>query len=296
MCSLRSFLATTSSTLSSTPLRPSFHDSSTRTAYCSTVSGCVLNTISTATCAPLRRSNSASVCSSAERCCALSVPVRSVTRAFSGGTAICAAATATRKRLLSEINLRRSRDFFLVLHRELRLFLEAEHHRREVAGERAHRDVVLLHCPDVAVARHRDAVLGALELRLQLKEVLVRLELRIVLGDHQQARQRAGELALRLREALEGLRVVHQLRGGLDRADLGARVGDAEQHLLLLGGESLHRGDQVRHQVGAPLVLVEHLGPACLDLLVGLLEGVVAAAAEQQRCKKKNESRQATGS
>src|SRR5689334_8757763 len=81
----RPFLAMTSSAESSTPLRPSFHASSTRTAYWSIVSGSVVGTISTAICAPLRFSNSASVCSSASRCCALSVPVRSVTRDSSGG-------------------------------------------------------------------------------------------------------------------------------------------------------------------------------------------------------------------
>ena len=89
------------------------------------------------------------------------------------------------------------RDFALVLDREVGLGLEAEHHRGQVRREGAHGDVVVLHRLDVAVAGHRDAVLGALELRLQIAEVGVRLELRIVLGHHQQARKRAGELALR---------------------------------------------------------------------------------------------------
>src|SRR5579871_1592706 len=183
MCSLRSSLATTSSTPSSTPLRPSFQDSSTRTANCSTVSGWVVGNISTATCAPLRDSSSASVCSSALRCCALRVPVRSVTRDCSGGTAICAAAAVANSRarrnftkeLLAEIDLRRPRDFFLVLDRELRLFLDAENHRRQVGRKGAHRDVELLRRADETVARHRDAVLGAFELRLQLTEVGVEI-------------------------------------------------------------------------------------------------------------------------
>ena len=74
------------------PLRPSFHDSSTRTAYCSMVSGCVVGSISTAICAPLRVSKAASFCSSADFCAASRVPVRSVTRALSGGTATSAPA------------------------------------------------------------------------------------------------------------------------------------------------------------------------------------------------------------
>ena len=83
----------------------------------------------------------------------------------------------------------RSRASFSTV--KLRLHLVAEHHRGEVDRELAHRHVVVLHRLDVAVARHGDAVLGALELRLQVAEVLVGLELRVVLGDHQQPRQRA---------------------------------------------------------------------------------------------------------
>src|SRR3954469_13795301 len=205
MWSLRSFLATSRSTPSSTPLRPSFHASSTRTPYCSTVSGCVLGTISTATCAPLRDSNSWSVRSSAERCCSFSVPVRSVTRAFSGGIAICpaaiagksvAATSAARKSLLGEINRRRLRDGLLVLHRELRFFLEAEHLRGQVGGKRADGHVVILRCADEAIARDRDPVLLALELRLQLAEVGIRLKLRIGLRHGHEPGEGACELPL----------------------------------------------------------------------------------------------------
>ena len=57
-------------------------------------------------------------------------------------------------------------------HGEIRLHLEAEHLGGEVGRERAHRHVVVLHRLDVAVARHGDAVLRALELRLQVAEVL----------------------------------------------------------------------------------------------------------------------------
>src|SRR5882672_8397614 len=91
-------------------------------------------------------------------------------------------------RLLGEVDLRRLRHRLLVLDRELRLLLEAEHHRGEVARERAHGDVVLLHRLDEALARDGNAVLGAFELRLQFKEVLVGLQLRIVLRDHQKTR------------------------------------------------------------------------------------------------------------
>ncbi len=110
-----------------------------------------------------------------------------------------------------------------------------------LVGNCTHHRVVLLHRLDVAVARHRDAVFGALELRLQVAEVLIGLELRIVFHDHHQARQRRGQLALRRLKLRERLRVVDEFRRGLDRAHLGARVGDAEQHLPAPGRQSPSR-------------------------------------------------------
>ena len=81
-----------------------------------------------------------------------------------------------------------------------------------LAGNLRHRGVELLHRLDVAVARHGDAVLGAFELRLQVAEILVGLQLRIALDDHHQARQRARQLALRSLELLQRGRIV-----GIDR-------------------------------------------------------------------------------
>src|SRR6185436_18122352 len=105
ICTRRSSLATSSSTPSSTPLRPSFHASKTRTPYSTALSGFVVGTKRTAIWLPLRDSNSASVCSRAAACCAFSVPVRSVTRALSGGTATCASASATKRRALKNNGL-----------------------------------------------------------------------------------------------------------------------------------------------------------------------------------------------
>src|SRR3990172_13264918 len=218
---LRSSLATSSSAPSSTALRPSFHCSTTRIEYCSIASGCVVGTIRTAIWLPLAASNAASFCSRASRCCGLSVLVRSVTRAVSGGIATSAPALASssgarmrtsrknhllpavdrvqeirltallfRRRRFAEIDLRRLADLFLVLDRELRLLLEAEQHCRQVAGELAHDEVVLAHRLDETVARHRDPVFGAFESRLQIAEVLVGLQLRIVLGHQQQSLER----------------------------------------------------------------------------------------------------------
>src|SRR6202041_2345762 len=53
-------------------------------------------------------------------------------------------------------------------------------------------------------------------------------------------------------------------------------------HLLLLRGEALDGVNQVRHQIGAALILVDDLRPGGLDRFVLLLNLVVAAATRQQ--------------
>src|SRR6476469_4893156 len=94
MRALWSSLATTTSTASSMPLRPSFQESNTRCVYCSMSSGCVLGTIRICNWLPLR-------CCSASACCwsrcfdaASSVPVVSTTGESSAGIAAsCCART-----------------------------------------------------------------------------------------------------------------------------------------------------------------------------------------------------------
>src|SRR5262245_35612655 len=255
----RSFLAMTSSAPSSTFLRPIFQASATRSENCSIASPSVVGTISTATWLPLRFSRSASVCVS----CAISpldsVPVWSTTRPVSWGTATSAKAGSAQPssrasrtartafianrslarslggcRSRAEIHLRRNRDFLLVGDGEVGLLLVAEHHGGQVVREGADTDVVILHRFDVAVACHRDAVLGTFKLRHQVLEQRIRFELRIVFGDYEEPRQRAGKLALRLGEFLERGRIVQHLGRCLDAADLGACIGDAEQHVLFL--------------------------------------------------------------
>src|SRR6266852_7248258 len=73
-----------------------------------------------------------------------------------------------------------------------------------------------------AHALDRNAVLGALELRLQVAEVRRRLELGVLLRNDEQPRQRRRELSLRLFEIAKGLRIAgHVLeRFRRDFADL----------------------------------------------------------------------------
>src|SRR3954469_22232232 len=238
MRSLRSVLAITSSAPSSTFLRPIFQASVTRSENCSIVSGSVVGTISTATWLPLRASRSLSFWVRPAMSDDDNVPVWSTTRPVNCGTATSAstivakqtssaassALTAERARKMDaplfrgcrrgrvEVDLRRDRDLALVIDGEVGLLLVAESHRGQVVREGADADVEFLHRLDVAVTRHRDAVLGAFELGHQVAEQLVRFQLRIILGDDQQPRQRAGQLALRGLELLQRGGIVDDIR------------------------------------------------------------------------------------
>src|SRR3954453_22180271 len=154
-------------------LRPIFQTSATRMEYCSIVSGCVVGTISTATWLPLRASKSFSVLSSKAISLLPNVAVLSTTRPVSGGTATSASAANAKASISAssealatfiakpwllprlfrrcgrrgrgiEVDLRSGRNLLLVLDREVRLLLVAEHHRGQVGRERADGDVIVL--------------------------------------------------------------------------------------------------------------------------------------------------------
>ena len=167
-----------------------------------------------------------------------------------------------------------------VLHR---LRIRIEHRAPPAAGDRPDLGIVGLHRGDVVAPRDGDAVLGAFELRLQREEVLVRLEVRIVLGDGEQLAERAGQRALRFLEFLEGLGIGEDVGRDLHLRRLGARLGHLGQHLALLRGVALHRLDEIGDEVGAALILVQHLAPGRLGLLLQRGDGVDAAAARAPR-------------
>ena len=77
------------------------------------------------------------------------------------------------------------------------------------------------------------------KLILQAQEILVRLELRIVLRDHEQAAQCAFQLVIRRDPSRRSLRAHHC------RARVGHRIGYGQ----LLLGETLHRLHQIRDQI-----------------------------------------------
>ena len=85
-------------------------------------------------------------------------------------------------------------------------------------------------------------------------------------------------------EFFQRLRIAGQFGGGLDRGGARARLDHLGERFLLKIGLSFDAGNNIGHQIGTPLVLVEHFAPGRLGLLVQCLEAVVAAARQGQRC------------
>ena len=154
--------------------------------------------------------------------------------------------------------------------------------RPQHAGEGLQRRIVDPHRFDVVAPGDGDAVFGAFQLRLQGKEVLVRLQIRVILADREQAPQRPGKLGLRRLELLELIGIGEI--GGIDLhlGRRGARLDHGGQDVLFLFGIALHRGDQIGDEVGTPLILVLHLRPFCLGGLGEGGNGIVTAHGNTQ--------------
>src|ERR1051325_4704271 len=153
-------------------------------------------------------------------------------------------------------------------HGEVLLLVEARRRRDEARREAAHRDVVVLRHLVVAAALDRDAVLGPLELRLQVEEVLVRFQVGILLDYDEQSRERVRQSCLRLVVLLEGLRIRGDVVRGSgragsngDAADARARLRDGFERLALVRGVALDGVDEIRDEIVAALVVVLDLTP-----------------------------------
>ncbi len=133
--------------------------------------------------------------------------------------------------------------------------LEPERPGEHDPGERLDRVVEREHRVVVDLPRDGDPVLRPGQLVLELPEVLVRLQLRIGLGDREEAAERRAEDPFRgrgLGGPLRPLGVRARLGHGLERAALVLRV-------------AAHRLDEVRDQVPAPLELHLDLRPRVVD-------------------------------
>ena len=133
------------------------------------------------------------------------------------------------------------------------------------AGERLDRVVVRQDRVVVDLPRDGDPVLRLGELRLELAEVLVRLELRIRLGDGEQPAERLAEDALGLR----------RLGGRLRLLCARARCRDLLEGPALVRRVALDRLDEVRDEIPPALELDLDLRPRVVDAVPVADEPVV---------------------
>ncbi len=155
----------------------------------------------------------------------------------------------------------------------------AEHRSEERGGEALLRGVVGLHGLVETAALDGDAVLGALELGLEVTEIGGGLQVGIALGDDEEAGEGAAELALGFFKRGEGGGVGRRAGGGqLHAADGGAGGDDLGEGGLLEVGGAGDGVDEVGDQVGAALVHVLHLRPRGVGALLEGDEAVEDAA------------------
>ena len=159
----------------------------------------------------------------------------------------------------------------LLLDLEELAYGKAERPRVHQSGKRLNRVVVGQNRVVVDLAAYCHAVLRLRELGLQLAEVLVRLKLRIGLGDREQAAERGAENALGLRG----------FRGCLCLLRPGAGLRHGLERLALVSRVALHGLDEVGDQVPAPLELDLDLRPRVVDSVPLLDEAVVEQNEEQ---------------
>src|SRR4051812_7399805 len=141
---------------------------------------------------------------------------------------------------------------------------EVERTGQERARERLDLGVVAVHGVVVELPRVGDPVLAGGQLLLQVQKVLVRLQVRIGLGQGEDRLQRAAQHVL-------GLGLL------LWRAGRHGRVAGCDHRLeglALVGGVALDGLDQVRDEVVAPLELHVDLRPGVLHLVPQLDEAV----------------------
>src|SRR5262245_35164376 len=143
--------------------------------------------------------------------------------------------------------------------------LETEGARDDALGELRDLRVQVAHHGVVVPPRVSDRVLDLAQRPLQRGEALDGAQLRIGLGQREQALERAGERALRLRLRAWPLGG----HGAVARADHGLQRG------ALVPGVALHRLDEVRNQVVAAFELNVDVRPRVLGLNLEANEAVV---------------------
>ena len=163
---------------------------------------------------------------------------------------------------------------------EVSLFFETERSGKEIRGEAFDGDVVGSDRLVIASALGCNTIFRPGKFVGEANKLGIRLELRIGLGNRQQARQSARELIRRI-----------DLLGAAPGADqLGSRLSYRCEDFFFLSGVTFGCLDQIGNQVVAPLELVFDLGPGGIDGLPLLNHRIVATAGEhrsQQECQRR---------
>src|SRR5579863_4285819 len=129
---------------------------------------------------------------------------------------------------------------------------KGRHHVRREEGQVR---VVLLHRLVVSAARLQNPVFRTFELKLQLLEILVRLQVRIVFDYHEQSSQRPGKLIVGVDFLLRRFRAQER----------GTSVRNISEHRGFLLRITLDRLHQVRNQIRPALQIGIDLAPLSRD-------------------------------
>lgn len=147
---------------------------------------------------------------------------------------------------------------------------EAEHAGENDVRENFAGGIIELDAVVVGLAGEGDFVLGRRQLFGELEHVLVRFEIRILLGDDHEAAERAAEAGFGGEEAFHGVGV-----GGIGRDGLGGGGGDVAGF-----DDGFERGALVLHVAFGDLDEIRNEVVAALELDVDLREGVLEAVTE----------------
>ena len=159
---------------------------------------------------------------------------------------------------MSELNLRNLTIRFV--HLEVRGLFEMEQAGDNIGRHNLGLGIVLLHDIVVELACVGDLLFQRFQLILQIHEIRIGLQLRIVFGYGLQIDKCAAQLVFRS----DALRHVTALRG-LHHAGTGLR--DLREHLGFVGRITFDRFHQVRNKIGTLLELHVDLRPTVLHTI-----------------------------
>src|SRR5262245_26923083 len=108
-----------------------------------------------------------------------------------------------------ELNLRRLRHRLFIRYGEVRFFFQMENQLgRQVGRKVSNHLIVLGYTVDVAFAGDRNAIFRSFQLTLEIAEVLIGFQIRIVLRDGNEATQGGSQTGLSFLELFEGCRIL----------------------------------------------------------------------------------------